>query len=480
MDRFHSFESARFWHVRKTIHRDDCKKELDGAVSRWRSSGKTKNFAARVDVPDTSGCWTAGVAFFQETDPAEIDKPTVGEKTREFKYLFLLCHGGLLAAFSKGLDLSASFREKHLAAVPHDELARLVAQPEAVFQRVSMRNPLRTRYAMKAKSFQADDLSVVMPAATANRFVAGSFRVQTEQSKLTLTPGAGRVATQSQRRTWSELVAWAKTVINDLGVSPGRAGASPQPDRFLQLFARPQTVDDIRDLEPVSLFIDLDGLEDLFLGVEASHALGSTEDDGSATQNEKAVRLMLAALDQPLTPKGPPKELKTRKRIVFSGNAGKAIDVEVDLFKSKATIRSISIDGSEPFIDAKDDSAEGEPLGSLLNQLNLFSLGFKGNNQFYLDGGLFQIDDLEGQVDLLLARMKPVPGLSNATSEKGEKTLCASSVEFPEGSVFRVIVDEYAGADHLLICDDLGDEWADFLGFYNEEGRKTLKPLFPG
>jgi len=35
--------------------------------------------------------------------------------------------------------------------------------------------------------------------------------------------------------------------------------------------------------------------------------------------------------------------------------------------------------------------------------------------------------------------------------------------EFSDGSVFRAVVDSVATED-VLICDDLGDEWADFIG----------------
>jgi hypothetical protein len=53
------------------------------------------------------------------------------------------------------------------------------------------------------------------------------------------------------------------------------------------------------------------------------------------------------------------------------------------------------------------------------------------------------------------------PLLGPATSEKG--AFAAGQVEFSNGSVFRVVVNAIA-EDDVLICDDLGDEWADFIG----------------
>src|SRR5437762_2176289 len=51
--------------------------------------------------------------------------------------------------------------------------------------------------------------------------------------------------------------------------------------------------------------------------------------------------------------------------------------------------------------------------------------------------------------------------LANATSEKGG--FVTGQAEFSDGSVFRAVVDSVARED-VLICDDLGDEWADFIG----------------
>jgi len=70
-----------------------------------------------------------------------------------------------------------------------------------------------------------------------------------------------------------------------------------------------------------------------------------------------------------------------------------------------------------------------------------------------------------------------VAELDNATSEKGEFT--PASTQFSDNSVFKVIVDKIAAEDDILACDDLGDEWADFVGL-NTQGRPPSISFYHG
>lgn len=64
--------------------------------------------------------------------------------------------------------------------------------------------------------------------------------------------------------------------------------------------------------------------------------------------------------------------------------------------------------------------------------------------------------------------LNPLCELRKTSSEKG--SFNESSVEFDNGSVFRVVETLYESCDYI-ICDDLGNEWADHLVF-----RKDNKP----
>jgi hypothetical protein len=62
--------------------------------------------------------------------------------------------------------------------------------------------------------------------------------------------------------------------------------------------------------------------------------------------------------------------------------------------------------------------------------------------------------------------------LNAATSEKGG--FSALQTAFDPDSVFGVVADHIAARDEILICDDLGDEWADFIGINASSQPKTI------
>ena len=89
----------------------------------------------------------------------------------------------------------------------------------------------------------------------------------------------------------------------------------------------------------------------------------------------------------------------------------------------------------------------------------------------YLEGALYRDDSLAGGRSFL-SHIRTDPRLNTATSEKGRFSEVHGA--FDTDSVFRILVDSIAGRDEVLVCDDLGDEWADFIGVNGGSQPKTI------
>ena len=88
-----------------------------------------------------------------------------------------------------------------------------------------------------------------------------------------------------------------------------------------------------------------------------------------------------------------------------------------------------------------------------------------------MDGELYKDDSLtDGTV--FLSYIKTDSQLSTATNEKG--TFTNTHITFDADSVFGVLVGRIAATDEVLVCDDLGDEWADFIGIDASRQPKTI------
>lgn len=118
----------------------------------------------------------------------------------------------------------------------------------------------------------------------------------------------------------------------------------------------------------------------------------------------------------------------------------------------------------------EDDNAVS--LSRYLDREDLFTILFSDLALAYIDGALFRDEALAGGGSALLARLQVDPSLAHTTSEKGDFTV--GQLEFAQNCVFRSVVDTIANGDDVLLCDDLGDEWADFIGVSTQSSPKMI------
>jgi len=128
--------------------------------------------------------------------------------------------------------------------------------------------------------------------------------------------------------------------------------------------------------------------------------------------------------------------------------------------------------------------ADRRSLARFLDQEDLFTVLFSDLSLAYIDGSLYRDEALRGGGVDFLRHLYGAPSLARARSEKG--VFADGQEAFDELSVFRAVVDHIAEEEDELLCDDLGDEWADFIGirtasrpamvsFYHaKHGRRSL------
>ena len=64
-------------------------------------------------------------------------------------------------------------------------------------------------------------------------------------------------------------------------------------------------------------------------------------------------------------------------------------------------------------------------------------------------------------IEAIKATLKPLNDLITSSSEKGDN-YTVNDTKFHQNCVFRIVEDEFAGST-CLVCDDLGNEWADHI-----------------
>lgn len=169
---------------------------------------------------------------------------------------------------------------------------------------------------------------------------------------------------------------------------------------------------------------------------------------------------------------------KVRKelRLYEEGSSGIQIG-KIKLGKSRIALRSLDVPEIANLFMVNRLPMPGEevdpiPLRRYVDQNNLFTVLFTDFAVVYLEGSLYRDPSISGGGEAFLAHFRSDRILSAVTSEKG--SFSANQLSFDVDSVFGALINRIAADDEVLICDDLGDEWADFIGVCATSQPKTI------
>ena len=243
-----------------------------------------------------------------------------------------------------------------------------------------------------------------------------------------------------------------------------------QPSTFIRAFARPIDLDSMpAGILPTYIAIDVPTLtENIFEEPDGMRLIRRTGDDALVLERNE-VDIILALLDRVLTVrrvKGELRIIDPQNRQIGTLNIGKA----------RISLRSLEIPEIEniyiePVNPPAGEQEHGIPIKRYIDQNNLYTILFNDLAVVYLDGELYR-DDALGDGTHLLSYLTTDPRLNAATSEKGVFQRCIQLLIRTPYSTLSP--DHIAAQDELLVCDDLGDEWADFIGINASSQPKTI------
>jgi hypothetical protein len=431
---------------------------------RQNSEAPSNNIFHHVKESLGHGSWSA-LAFLYERDPSFLDSPDGDVKERVCGFLLLVEYRDYAALFKSNLDVPAEFKTEYFRRIGDNRVEAAIARADVVFEQIRLRNMAGSKYALRNKTLEANDLQSVVGPAGASRYVPRAYRVRQGGNHYSATPDTGKISMRSDRAGYEGLVQWAVAVI-DLLINQNAA-----PSAFIRAFARPIDLSSLAPTTtPTHFAIDVAGLtEELFEAPEVMQLLRGVGNHAVAL-DKAAIDAILAALDLSLSIRKVRSELRLI-RLVDNVPVG-----VINIGKTRISLRKLTLPEIEniyvkPANQPANDEDNGVPLKRFIDQNNFFTVLFSDPTIVYLGGELYKDDSLtDGTV--FLSYIKTDSQLSAATSEKG--TFTAAHTAFDADSVFGVLVAHIAANDEVLVCDDLGDEWADFIGINASHQPKTI------
>jgi hypothetical protein len=398
--------------------------------------------------------WSA--AAFTYERPASFLSEQSGIMERVCGFLLLVEHQGHIAIFKSGLTLPSSFATRFLARIPADRIDAAVAKTDSIFTKIGLRNMSAvSKLVMRRKTLEAPNLRLAVGPAASSRYAPQAYSVRDGVEHYSATPSTGRITQRSDRAGHLELIRFAEAEIDEF------VNGTAAPSDFIHTFGREVSLETIAETNhPVAFSVDVAALTDALFD-EQTIRLVREEDDGYRALDKVEIDLLLAECGSVLEVEDDGSHFK----LVDSNNAEQT--GRIALNKSRIALRELSF----PLIAEVEVELTQFPLGAdpdrrslrrYIDQEDFFIVLFDDVRLAYLEGRLFRDAGMAAGAAELLSHIRVDPGLTAVSDEKG--TFVAGQTAFDDSSTFGVVVATAAAGDSILICDDLGDEWADFIG----------------
>ena len=434
------------------------------SISRGYPSASNNLFEhCRVLVGPGPSCWSA-ISFLYDRPPAFFT-PSAGVTERVCGFLLLLEHRDHLAILKSRLEVPTAFGARYLGRVPPERVNVAVARQDAVFERIRLRHMSLSKHAMRNKTFEADDLRNVVGPAASRRYVPQGYSVRSGIDHISTTPSTGRISQRSDRVSHLALVDYARSVIDELvdGVNA--------PAAFIGTFARPIDLTAAAGAAtPLSFGIDVASLVDAIFErkeVRLVRANAGVHEELANDQVEAVLDELTSVLE--VRPEG--------KLFGLHTPADGARVGAVALNKARIALRALLLPlGADVEVEstafAVGQDNERLTLRRYLDRHNGFIVLFDDLSLAYIDGVLFRDEGLADGGTVFLRYLRTDPLLGVVTDEKG--TFTPAHTVFDPDSTFGVVVNSTSVGDDVLVCDDLDDEWADFIGLNSNSSPRRI------
>lgn len=386
---------------------------------------------------------------------------------RKFAYLLIVEYKNYVAIVKSNIKTIRKLRSE-VIPIDYNVLCRVLADSETVYKRFGMNNLDISDFAMRSKVLEAENLKSVFSTIGANNYTLGSYRLKNKDGMYSVAIEQSKINQLNDSAPFNDLMLWLKGTIEKIKANEGKI-----VDNFLSVFATP--VDYKKEYGDgnlqakyvlVSLYrlynekwIKRIKIKKSRLDIEPKEEIISTEEVCSIF--EKAMELQNDGDDNYSCDvcDGIKYQILVRERgISFMCDWMK----DVTLY-GKSSSEAIQMSLYEYVIDN-----------------GLYTIMFEEPRLKYSNRKLFRDNRLTGNIGIFLDLFKDYPELRTTNSEKGK--LKATNIMFPKGSLFRFVEDQFCKEGTIMVCDDLGTEWADHIRIGSSSvalfAAKHKKPCF--
>lgn len=378
----------------------------------------------------------------------EADLPTSTRKAvmeTKLGYLLIVEDDDYIVIVKKNVSHLSSFL-KTLEVIDGDVLSGILVNNTTEFQKMSLTNMNINDNGVRNKSVEANDLANVMSLFGANQNIATATRFVTDGEICTLNISTSSLAKFGSKKTKTELLEW----IDDIASCLDTYVVQPT---FLSRFAKPLSWKSMADhLEPNALLINVFNLQDFIESKLNDHTIYKKLDSDDYRNVTNAFYRLISRGDKTWALH----EAQYRQTTCWVSE-----DEKLRVAKTSTKI-SLKAKGGLDKLYVKLNQGTYVKLTRIVTSNAFFSVSFQDCSYIYTGGRLYQNSSIKEDFDSILQILFPITGIENVTSEKG-RGYNNDSTDFAQDSMFHVVETDVCANAQFVVCDDMGNEWADHI-----------------
>ena len=377
---------------------------------------------------------------------------------RKFAFLFIIEYGNYVVVSKRNIPSIKKLRDS-LDVIDYETIRSALVTDNAKFQRFGMTNTDVSDSAMRSKTVEADNLEDVFPAVGANTFKLNSYRMALphfegeEDELVSVTMNLSKINQIGIRNKWKSFIDWSKRMVD--AIKAYRRGDNTS---FLSIFAQP--VDYITEyssgnLIPNALLLQMNSLinDERIIGV--SHKWNEDGTDHTEVIEKSTLYAKYHAAF----------EITTDEEGHYTAESDGEVLATCDITENGISLHSNEMENLWMIIKKDAETSDGEEdedtLLGYLEKNGLYVIHFENPSLKYSGGVLYKDATLWGRLDEFLDVFEEDEDLCNTKTEKGNFT--EDQTSFDRDSLFSFCEQKYSEDGKIMVCDDLGTEWGDYI-----------------
>ncbi len=386
--------------------------------------------------------------FKYSKKPSFIKEEVLEWNETKLAYLVIVDFDSYVAISKRNISGTKELNDK-IFPIDYKTMSSLFIEESTAFEKLSMNNMNVSDNAVRQKSMEAIDLKESVSTFGLQNYMLNNLRLNNDDDKVSLSLNSSRINRFGKKNNLSFFITWSKVIVDKII-------NFNETDTFISSFAQPLNFEDERQtLKPIAILFLLSKLN-------ADYEAGKIESTKIIFEDVERDIDLVSILDK-FSRLIEIKELPSnRGNLYFKVDTKVVKDLSVSINQKSISLRSSKL--SNLIVKFSNDTEIS--IIEYFNRYSCFIINFDRVELVYSHRKLFKDSRLLGNTEAFLKVFKPYHELGSVTSEKG--TIQNSSTHFSTDSIFGFVENKFLSDSQFFICDDLGKEWADHIGLYDD------------